>query len=224
MNGDGKIDINDRTVIGNTNPRLQGGFGFSGNWKNFDFNANFVYFLNFDVLNATAYTLSSRVGASESNPKNVLADFDYAHRWTFYGDTYQLDADGNQVLYYKNEGLLGDTQHNNYIDLYEEMNKDKTLWNPQSIGSKYTHSYFVEDASFLRLQNLTVGYTIPNSITKKWGVERLRIYFTGSNLFTITNYSGYDPEVDIQNGMTPSVDYNRYPRSRSYLFGINLSL
>jgi len=224
LNGDGKIDINDRTVIGNTNPRLQGGFGFSGNWKNFDFNANFVYFLNFDVLNATAYTLSSRVGASESNPKNVLADFDYAHRWTFYGDTYQLDADGNQVLYYKNEGLLGDTQHNNYIDLYEEMNKDKTLWNPQSIGSKYTHSYFVEDASFLRLQNLTVGYTIPNSITKKWGVERLRIYFTGSNLFTITNYSGYDPEVDIQNGMTPSVDYNRYPRSRSYLFGINLSL
>ena len=224
LNGDGKIDIEDRTVIGNTNPRLQGGFGLSGRWKDFDFNANFVYFLNFDVLNANKYMLSSRVGASESNPKNVLADFDYANRWTFYGDTYQLDANGNEVLYMKNEGLLGDGQHQAYLDQYEQMNAGKSLWNPQSIGSKYTHSYFVEDASFLRLQNITVGYTLPKKLTGKWGIDRLRVYFTGSNLFTITNYSGFDPEVDIQNGMTPSVDYNRYPRSRGYLFGINLTL
>ncbi len=65
--------------------------------------------------------------------------------------------------------------------------------------------------------------TLPKNLTNKFGVERLRVYFTGSNLFCITSYSGYDPEVDIQSGLTPSVDYNRYPRSRAYLLGINLS-
>ena len=85
------------------------------------------------------------------------------------------------------------------------------------------HTPISEDGSFLRLQSLTLGYTLPKQLTRKWGVDRLRVYFTGSNLFTITNYSGYDPEVDIQNGLTPSVDYNRYPRSRSYLLGVNLS-
>ncbi|MBP3849501.1 MAG: TonB-dependent receptor [Prevotella sp.] len=223
LNGDGKIDELDRTVIGNTNPKLQGGFGLSGNWKDFDFNANFVYFLDFDVLNATAFNLSSAVGASENNPKNVLSDFDYAHRWVYFGDTYTLDADGNQVLYYKNEPLLADSQHPEYLELYEQINGTRSLWNPQDVTSNVTHSYFIEDGSFLRLQSLTLGYTLPKKLTKKWGIDRLRFYFTGSNLFTITNYSGYDPEVDIQNGLTPSVDYNRYPRSRSYLLGVNLS-
>ena len=220
---DGKIDEYDRTVIGNTNPRLQGGFGFSGNWKNFDFNANFVYFLNFDVLNATAYNLSSHIGASENQPKNVLAAFDYDHRWTYYGDIYQTDANGNRTLYYRNELLVGNSNFGDYVAEYERINAGKTLWNPNMITSRYTHSYFVEDGSFLRLQNVTVGYTLPKKLTKKWGIERLRFYFTGSNLFCITGYSGYDPEVDIQNGLTPSVDYNRYPRSRSYLLGVNLS-
>ena len=220
---DGKIDEYDRTVIGNTNPKLQGGFGFSGNWKNFDFNANFVYFLNFDVLNATKFNLSSAVGASENNPKNVLAEFSYDNRWVYFGDTYTTDANGNKVIYYRNEGLLADSQHPDYLDLYEQINGTRSLWNPQDVTGNVTHSYFVEDASFLRLQSLTVGYTLPKNITKKWGVDRLRFYFTGSNLFCLTNYSGYDPEVDIQGGLTPSVDYNRYPRSRSYLFGVNLS-
>ena len=84
-------------------------------------------------------------------------------------------------------------------------------------------SNFVEDGSFLRCNDLTIGYTLPSTITKRWGLSRLRFYVTGSNLFCITSYSGYDPEVDIQNGLTPNVDYNRYPRSRGYLLGVNLS-
>ena len=223
LNGDGKIDENDRTVIGNTNPRLQGGFGLSGTWKNFDFNANFVYFLDFDVLNATAYNLSANLTNNENDPKNVLSKFDYDHRWIYFGDTYTTDANGNQVPYYRNEALLGNSQFPDYINLYEQLNGNKTLWNPHDVTQRVTHSYFVEDGSFLRLQNVTVGYTLPKAITRKWSVERLRVYFTGSNLFCLTSYSGYDPEVDIQNGLTPSVDYNRYPRSRSYLFGINLT-
>lgn len=97
------------------------------------------------------------------------------------------------------------------------------MWNPNDVTSRYTHSYFIEDGSFLRLQDITIGYTLPRKITQKWGISRLRVYVTGSNVFCLTGYSGYDPEIDIQSGLTPSVDYNRYPRSHGYLFGLNLS-
>ena len=111
-----------------------------------------------------------------------------------------------------------------YIDrYYEPLNANATLWNPKGIGKNVTHSYFIEDGSFLRLQDVTVGYTLPKNISRKFGVERLRVYFTGSNLWLLTGYSGYDPEVDVQTGLTPGMDYNRYPRSRNFLFGLNLS-
>lgn len=223
QDGNGRIDINDRVVIGNTNPKYQGGFGLNGTWKNFDFTANFTYMIDFDVLNATGYTLSSAVGSSQTAPKNVLSKFDYDHRWTYYGDIYNQNTDGTLELYNLNEPLLSNSQHIDYLDVYEEINAGKTLWNPQNVTSKYTLSNFVEDGSFLRLTDLTIGYTLPKTWTKKWGCERLRVYFTGSNLFCLTSYSGYDPEVDIQNGLTPNVDYNRYPRSRGYLLGVNLS-
>lgn len=59
-------------------------------------------------------------------------------------------------------------------------------------------SNFVEDGSFLRCTDLTIGYTLPKELTKKWGVSKLRVYGSASNLFIITGYSGYDPEVDVQ--------------------------
>lgn len=223
LDNSGSIDINDRTVIGNTNPRYQGGFSLNGQYKNFDFNANFVYMLDFDILNATAYELSSAKGASQKKPYNVLAKFNYDNRWVYYGDIYTQNTDGTQSIYNLNEPLLSNSQHIDYLDVYEQLNSGKTLWNPQDVTTRYTHSYFVEDGSFLRLQNVTVGYTLPSELTKKVGISKLRAYVTGSNLFCITSYSGYDPEVNIQKGLTPSVDYNTYPRSRSYLFGLNMT-
>lgn len=220
---DGKIDEYDRTIIGNTNPRFQGGFGISGQWKNFDFTANFVYMLDYDVLNATAYNLSSAIDSKQTDPKNVLADFNYDNRWVYYGDIYATNADGTPYVTNMNEMLLGNSQFIQYLDVYESLNGNKTLWNPNDVTKRVTHSYFVEDASFLRLQDVTIGYTLPEKWTSKWGIERLRVYFTGSNLFCWTSYSGYDPEVDIQSGLTPSVDYNRYPRSHGYLVGLNVS-
>ncbi|MBQ8519835.1 MAG: SusC/RagA family protein, partial [Bacteroides sp.] len=145
------------------------------------------------------------------------------NRWVYYGDIYNTNADGTQSIYNLNEPLLSNSQHIDYLDVYEQINTGKTLWNPQNVTTRYTLSNFVEDGSFLRMTDLTIGYTLPSEITSKWGISRLRLYMTGSNLFCLTSYSGYDPEVDIQNGLTPNVDYNRYPRSRSYLFGVNLS-
>lgn len=206
---DGKIDDYDRVVIGNTNPKFQGGFSLNGNWKNFDFTCNFNYIVGFDVYNANAYMLSS----SEDNKNkyyNLLSKFDAEHRWTY---TNELG-----------ERILANSTLPSYLETYYiEQNKDATLWNPKDVSKKVAHSYFVEDGSFLRLQDVTIGYTLPKNLTRKLGVERLRVYFTGSNLWLLTGYSGYDPEVDIQSGLTPSMDYNRYPRNRSYLLGLNLS-
>ena len=97
------------------------------------------------------------------------------------------------------------------------------MWNPTSIGKPISMSYAVEDGSFLRLNSATLGYTLPQEWTKKAGLNKVRFYVAGSNLFTITGYSGYDPEVDIATGLTPNIDNNRYPRSRTYTFGAQLT-
>ena len=83
----------------------------------------------------------------------------------------------------------------------------------------------IEDASFLRLNTLTLGYTLPKSLTMKAHISSLRFYVTGYNVFTLTNYSGFDPESDCirRNALTPSVDYSGYPRSRQFVFGLNLN-
>ncbi len=75
----------------------------------------------------------------------------------------------------------------------------------------------------MRLQTLTLGYSLPKAVLKALGMSKFRIYATGYNLFTITKYKGYDPEVNIGQGLTPNIDYNLYPRSRTYTFGMQLS-
>ena len=104
-----------------------------------------------------------------------------------------------------------------------EMNAGSTLWNPADVTSRTINSYFVEDGSFVRLSDLTIGYTLPKKIIKKLGISKVRAYVSASNLFIITGYSGYDPEVDVQSGLTPSMDYNRYPRNRAFSFGLNVN-
>ena len=83
----------------------------------------------------------------------------------------------------------------------------------------------LEDASFLRLNTLTLGYTLPAKLTKQVGINSLRFYVTGYNLITITDYSGYDPEADgvRRTALTPNCDYSCYPRSRQFVVGLNLN-
>ncbi len=216
LNGDGQITASDdpnvkddRTVIGNTNPKYVGGFGLSGQWKDFDFAVNFNYMLDFDINNATAYALSSISGASSSTTfTNVLEKFNNCWRYT-------RDSDFENV--YKNYYDDGATEE------YIAMNAGKGLWNPSDVTNNVTHSYFIEDGSFLRCSDITLGYSFPTKWIKKVGLTKCRLYVSASNLFIITGYSGYDPEVDIQTGLTPGMDYNRYPRNRSFVFGTNIT-
>ena len=211
LDGDGKITTKDRTVIGNTNPTLQGGFGLSGQYKDFDFTANFTYMLNFDVYNGTAYALSSSSSNSQTYT-NVLAKFSRDNRWVYTQDTGSRDGYYDGI----SRGYLT-------FDSYRQANEGKTLWNPADVVSNTINSEFVEDGSFLRLSDITIGYTVPKKITQKWGMSKLRVYAAASNLFIITGYSGYDPEVDVQSGLTPSMDYNRYPRNRAFSCGVNVT-
>ena len=104
-----------------------------------------------------------------------------------------------------------------------ELNRNAKTYSWMSVTQGITMSDYIEDGSFLRLSTLTVGYTLPERWLSGVGVKSLRLYFSGSNLFTLTGYSGYDPEVNIQKGLTPGIDNNQTPRSRTYTVGINLS-
>ena len=217
-NGDGQIDEKDMTVIGNTNPRWQGGFGISGQWKDFDFTANFTYMLDFDVYNATAYALSSST-KNQNDFYNVYAKF-AGNRWRYTAPAGMVDGDGHNIA---GETLYKNTYITGALDMYRNLNANATLWNPADVITNVMNSYFVEDGSFLRCTDVTIGYTLPRSIMKKIGIEKIRAYVSASNLFILTKYSGYDPEVDVQSGLTPSMDYNRYPRSRTFSFGLNVT-
>ena len=85
--------------------------------------------------------------------------------------------------------------------------------------------YAIEDGSFLRLNTLTLGYTLPKSLNDAAGISRLRFYATCNNVFVLTNYSGPDPEVSTRRNTpyTPGTDYSAFPRSRQFSFGMNLS-
>ncbi|WP_255490575.1 TonB-dependent receptor [Dysgonomonas sp. 511] len=107
-------------------------------------------------------------------------------------------------------------------------------WTPTNASNKVpsvkgyvqndVYSRFVEDGSFLRLKNVTLGYTFPTKWTRKAFISRLRTYVSGQNLFCISGYSGYDPEVTSagNNPMTPGLDWGAYPRSRVFTFGLEV--
>ena len=218
LNGDGQIDENDKTVIGRTTPKWQGGFGISGQWKDFDFVANFTYMLDFDVYNATAYALSS-MSTGQNNFTNVYSKFADG-RWRYSAPDGYTDLSGHNITgesLYKNGNLDG------MPGLYKDMNATAKLWNPADLVTNIMLDAFVEDGSFIRCSDVTIGYTLPKSLVKKIYVNKVRAYVSASNLFILTKYSGYDPEVDVQSGLTPSMDYNRYPRARTFSCGVNVT-
>ncbi|MDQ2770082.1 MAG: SusC/RagA family protein, partial [Bacteroidota bacterium] len=105
-----------------------------------------------------------------------------------------------------------------------QINQNATASAP-SRGRYITSSAYVESGSFLRLNNLTLGYTLPKSLTQAVKLTTVRFYATASNLYTFTKYSGYDPEVNARRSspLSPGLDYAAYPRSRAFLFGLNLT-
>jgi TonB-linked SusC/RagA family outer membrane protein len=199
---DGKISDDDMQVIGNVLPKATGGFNINGRYKGFDLSANFTWSYGNDVYNANKIEFTSN---SNGNYKyrNMLDIMNSSNRWT------NIDPVTGSVVTDK--------------DQLNELNKNATLWSPNT--RFINHSWAVEDGSFIRLNSLTLGYTLPRAITMKALMQQVRFYASATNLFIITNYTGYDPEVDARrsNPLTPGVDYSAYPKSRGFNFGVNIT-
>ena len=198
---DNKVTNADRTVIGNAAPDFTGGFSLSGYVHGFDFSANFNFMIGNQVYNANKVEFTS---SRKYYNRNLLNSMDVDKRWT------NIDwTTGEQIT---DAATL------------RSVNAGKTMWNP-AVGNAIFSSWAVEDGSFLRLQSATIGYTLPEDLTKKIYIRKLRVYVTGTNLFCLTKYSGYDPEVDTRRStpLTPGVDYSAYPKSIGFVAGINLT-
>lgn len=205
---DNKVDQKDKTVIGNTNPIHTGGFSLSGRYKNLDVSAFFNWSYGNDIYNANKLDYSAQLLSRKY--QNLVSDMDLAHRFT------TIDPQTGYNIYYGANANPARLQ---------EINKNASIWMPLHTTTPL-HSWAVEDGSFLRLNNVSVGYSLPKSLIKKLQLESLRIYVTGYNLYCWTKYTGFDPEVDTRsknNPLTPGVDYSAYPKSRSFVGGINLT-
>ena len=201
MNGDGKITVDDKTIIGNAQPLGVGGFNLSGYLYGFDFSANFNYVFGNNIYNANKIEFSH---SRKYSNRNLLTSMNVENRWT-------------NIDWAKGEEITDP-------DILTEVNAGTTMWNPGANKAIFS-DWAVEDGSFLRLQSATIGYTLPEKWTMKIKMQKLRVYVTGTNLFCLTNYSGYDPEVDTRRKtpLTPGVDCSAYPKSRGYVVGVNIT-
>jgi len=195
------IDENDKTIIGNSTPKFYGGLNNTFNYKNFDLSVFFTFSYGNEVMNATKM-IGAKTGSTNKNSLNVANS---SNRWM------TIDTQGNKVTDPEQLAALN-------------AGKTVAVYSDSEEGDFYVHSWGVEDASFLKLSNVTLGYNFPKKMIRRVGLSKLRLYFTGNNLLTWTPYTGFDPEVStMRSGLTPGVDYGSYPRSRSFIFGLNVA-
>ena len=195
VNGDGKINADDRTFIGDPNPKFTYGLNISASYKDFDFSAFFFGSSGNDIFNNTLY-------------------------FTDFPDFFK-------------GGIRREVALNSWTptNTNTKIPKLRTSGSFSSDLSGYANSYFISKGSYLRSKQMQLGYTLPNKLLSKYGVDRVRIYVQGTNLFTITKYDGLDPELESQpnsNGQIVTtyqygIDQGNYPHTPGYLVGINLN-
>jgi hypothetical protein len=143
---------------------------------------------------------------------------------TTFGNMLDIVNSSNRFKYIDANGALVTG-----LEQLRALNANATIWSPFSFGtaSPVFASWAVEDGSFLRLNNVQVGYSLSKKFSTRLHMSRLRVYATVNNAFLWTKYSGYDPEVSSTRNtaytqLTPGVDFSAYPKSRSYTAGINV--
>ncbi|MDR1336122.1 MAG: TonB-dependent receptor [Tannerella sp.] len=195
------VNSSDRTVIGDTNPKHTGGFGFSGNWKGLDASIFFNWSYGNDVYNAQKIMNTSTWKYQYYNLSSMV---DYKNHFNIF------DLEGNDLR--------------NDKEALKAYNTNASIWSP-TMYSAVLHSWAVEDGSFLRLSNITLGYTLPGRWTKKVQISKVRLYATVNNAYIWTRYTGLDPEVNTRTSspLTPGVDYSAYPKNRSFTLGTNIT-
>jgi TonB-linked SusC/RagA family outer membrane protein len=211
VNGDGKIDSNDRTVIGNPLPDFTFGWTNTFRYKNFDLSVFVNGSYGNDVLNYLAINLTG-MKSTWTNQLNSISD------------RAQLVAIDPDKVY-----ADGSKWYNDVTNVRVANWKTKTpraALNDPNDNDRISDRY-IEDGSYLRIKNITFGYTFKKALLKKLRLENLRVYCNIQNLCTFTKYSGYDPEVGAStqdsNGLVYGLDFGRYPSPTTYAFGLNIS-
>jgi TonB-linked SusC/RagA family outer membrane protein len=185
-NPDGLLNSDDRTIIGNPQPKFSWGFNNDFQYRNFDLNVFFQGTQGNDILSYTLLELETLSGPINSTNRAL-------DRWT---------------------------PENTSTDV-----PSRILTRPRRVTSRWVY-----DGSFVRLKNIALGYTVPQSLLTKVGVQRLRIYVSAQNIFTITDYKGFDPEVNYRSesgtdsNRNLGLDYGSYPNAKSYTVGLNIGL
>ena len=129
---------------------------------------------------------------------------------------YNMEGSGNQYAIVADRYISDEQPGRNNVPIASRISTPNT--------SLKLSSYYVEDASFFRCANITLGYTLPKRWMSKLHVSSCRVYFSGDNLFTITPYRGYNPEVSYKSSnLMPGFDWGCYPLARIYSLGLNLT-
>lgn len=197
--GDNVVNESDRQVIGNANPKNTGGINQQFTYKGFDASIfmNWTYGNQIWNDNKLEYT-------------TYLANSQFANGLEIMKDRYRtIDINTGQAI--------------TDVAQLDALNQNAKIWAaPRQL---IPHSWAVEDGSYLRLSNITLGYSLPKTLIQKAKLTQFRLYATVNNIYTFTKYTGFDPEVNTRRGssLTPGVDYAGYPRSKAYLVGVNLS-
>lgn len=177
-NGNGYIDPDDRTNLGDPLADITMGFNIGFTYKNIDFSAN----------------------AFASIGNDMVRDYErkdlYANRGTYMLERWQGTGTSNTVP----RAVAG-----------------------ASVNTDLFSDFYVEDASFLRLQNVQIGYSFNAKVLSNLGLDKFRIYLSGNNLYTLTDYLGYDPSASNGAPIGSGIDKGFYPVASSYLLGINLN-
>jgi len=200
LNNDGVIDDNDMTFIGNPEPKFTWGFGNTFSYKGFDLSIQFSGSYGNKIMNYQRRFLD--ITGSTSNQLTTVLD---------YARLAKIDENGPDD--YRNYYVVNTNTIMPRLSTESGVNKNNRV-----------SDAYVEDGSYIRLQNISLSYTFPRKWIKNLFLTNAKIYCNIQNLFTITKYDGYDPEVGSLRGnaLLNGVDYSRYPSPRIYTVGVNL--
>jgi TonB-linked SusC/RagA family outer membrane protein len=190
INGDKKINADDRTIIGDPNPDFSYGINLGTEYKAFDISAFFYGVAGKDIFNFTRWWTDFSSGFPGGRSKRALYE-------SWLPDGSRPDAKTPMQEYTAVAGGFS--------------------------TSGQVNSYYVESGDYFRLRNLMIGYTLPASLTSKVKISKARIYIQGTNLFTITNYSGLNPDVLSTDDRAASVDVGTYPIVKQFFIGANIN-
>ena len=211
VNGDDVIDERDMTNLGSPLPKFTFGWTNTLRYKNWDMNVFINGSYGNKVLNYNAIALT-HMNSTWTNQLNSVS-----------GRAKLVPVD--ETVVYTDGSYWYDHIDNVRVSNASTKTPRATINDPNDndrISSRY-----VEDGSYIRLKNITIGYTFPKALISKWNIENLRFYVNIQNLYTLTKYSGYDPEVGASTqdstGLTYGLDNGRYPSPTTYSCGLNLT-